>query len=290
MKAMFANRIAKAAFVAPALLALSSCFVAPGEFESDLLLLGDGSYAFSYDGEVQLMTLAMMIRERAEAEAEQDVFEPYCEEEGTATDSHGDPIMVERACTEDEIIEQQADHEAEKAGAIMQAAEMRAALGGVDPSDEASIDDFAQRLERQAGWERVEHVGEGTFSVSYRAEGELPPQFGFPLISDVPSGQPFLTVARWDKGQVKVDAPLFRSEMEEGLGLFGMAAMTGAMGAEAGDDFELARARGRFTIRTDGEILTNNTETGPTTEDGLKVLRWDVGAPNRSAPAALIGF
>lgn len=273
-----------------AVFTLTSCFATPGAFTSELTLLSDGTYQFAYDGEIQLVTLAAMMQEMAEAE-QGEPFEAYCDEPTGEEDEYGGEIYRERECTADEVIAQEAEYEEQQAAKIAETAEMKAAMGGIDPSDEATIADFAERLERQAGWQSVEHKGEGIFQVVYRTAGQMPDNFGFPLIGDIPSGQPFITLSRWDGGQVRVDAPLFTRQSMDGMGLMGLAAMGGMMGASGTDDGpDIIKASGSFTIRTDGQILTNNTETGPAKEAALSVLRWDIGKQGRSAPQALIGF
>ncbi len=250
------------------MLSLASCFAAPGTFTSDLTLLSNGQYEFVYDGEVKLMTLSMMMKEIAESESGE--FTPYCEGPTGDEDEYGSEIYGERDCTPDEIDEQLADYEERKAEQIRESAEIRAAMGGIDPSDEKSIQAFTDRMERQAGWESVRHTGDGMFQVRYHSKGQLPDDFGFPLIKDVPAGQPFLTVARWDDGSVRVDAPLFAPQATGTSGLMG-AAMMGGLGGMGGDDtgFDLPKAKGTFTIRTDGDILTNHSETGPAVENGV---------------------
>ncbi len=49
-----------------------------------------------------------------------------------------------------------------------------------------------------------------------------------------------------------------------------------------------SRANGRFIVRTDGDIRTNNTENGPSREDGQSVLTWVVDGLSRPKPEALI--
>ena len=296
---MHYGKIAKMALAGVSMLGLSSCLSAPGTFTSDLTLLRNGSYQFSYDGEIQLVSLAMMMGSIDNKAAMP--FEPYCDdyvENGDyGLDYEGPPPIspyVERDCTKNEIAEQREQYDAQQASRKKEQEQMRAALGGIDPTDPATIDEFAERLEKQAGWQSVEHLGNALFKVSYRTSGQLPDNFGFPLISDVPTGQPFITVARWKNGNVRIDAPLFipaktdNSMTENTFLASGLA--NGFRGLPERGGMELPQAKGSFTIRTDGEVLTNNTDDGPKSEGGMKVLSWNVGTPNRGAPQALIGF
>ena len=49
-----------------------------------------------------------------------------------------------------------------------------------------------------------------------------------------------------------------------------------------------SRAEGRFTVITDGEILTNNSEEGPAPHASGRQLRWDVTPASTKLPETLI--
>lgn len=50
----------------------------------------------------------------------------------------------------------------------------------------------------------------------------------------------------------------------------------------------VSRAQGRFTVVTDGEILTNNSEDGATSHPLGRQLHWDVGSESSKIPETLI--
>jgi len=50
----------------------------------------------------------------------------------------------------------------------------------------------------------------------------------------------------------------------------------------------VSHAQGRFTIITDGEILTNNSEDGAAAHPLGRQLHWDVNAAANKIPEALI--
>jgi hypothetical protein len=50
----------------------------------------------------------------------------------------------------------------------------------------------------------------------------------------------------------------------------------------------ISRAEGRFTVSTDGEILTNNSEDGPITGAHGREVHWDVDASSKKIPETLI--
>jgi hypothetical protein len=57
---------------------------------------------------------------------------------------------------------------------------------------------------------------------------------------------------------------------------------------DKGDDGPRSRAEGRFTIITDGEILTNNSEDGPAPHAAGKQVHWDVGPGSAKVPEMLV--
>ena len=53
-------------------------------------------------------------------------------------------------------------------------------------------------------------------------------------------------------------------------------------------DGPISRAEGRFTVITDGEILTNNSEDGAAPNPGGRQIHWDVNAGSNKIPETLI--
>ena len=108
---------------------------------------------------------------------------------------------------------------------------------------------------------------------------------------------PFVSVIRRADGSVRVDAPAFSTAAANPV-MPGLGAMAGAMsgmkstgkpGAKPGADGPPI-AEGTFTVRTDGQILANNTDEGPQAEaaGGLTRLDWKVDVRTSAAPTALI--
>ena len=50
----------------------------------------------------------------------------------------------------------------------------------------------------------------------------------------------------------------------------------------------MSKAAGRFTVITDGEILTNNSEDGSTAHALGRQVHWDVSATSSKIPETLI--
>jgi hypothetical protein len=60
------------------------------------------------------------------------------------------------------------------------------------------------------------------------------------------------------------------------------------MGLPDKGDGPASRAEGRFTVTTDGEILTNNSEDGPVASPAGRQVHWDVGPGSTKIPEMLV--
>ncbi|HET9352669.1 MAG TPA: hypothetical protein VFO32_01595, partial [Sphingomicrobium sp.] len=150
-------------------------------------------------------------------------------------------------------------------------------------SDDASNRRFAANLMKQQGWKSVTYKGKGVFDVDYHFEGRLNQDYVFPLMPEADLMIPFITIRPRTDGSVKVNAPAFTGKS----GPFGARAK--AMGLpDKGSEGPASRAEGRFTITTDGEILTNNSEDGPAVVQGRRQLHWDVDAGTDKIPEMMV--
>ncbi|MFA6218351.1 MAG: hypothetical protein WC692_01075 [Erythrobacter sp.] len=273
-----------AALAGASALMLTGCLLSPGKFTSELALMKDGSFAYSYDGEIQMLALGKLA-EMGKVEA----FAPSCTDDETHEN---------RDCTEEEAAEQQAEW---NAGAEERATkrkkeieEMKLLLGGIDPSNPQAAQEFAARLERQRGWDKVVYLGDGVFDVDFQISGHLSHDFSFPTVERLPTANAFVTVVLRDDNQLRVDAPAFGSERNgspmQGMptGVAGLAQLA-AMG-EAGEGGRVVLPEGSFTIVTDGRILANNTDEGPLPHAQGQALTWSVSPHIAQAPTALIAF
>lgn len=285
-------RLRAAALLAGFALALSGCFMAPGKFTSELHLTGPDSFTFSYDGEIFFLGLSKLAQMGAEGG---DAFTAECFDEETYESS---------VCTPEEEAEQRADWEAgaqERAARQQQEAKQMAALmGGINPTDPKAADELVTLLQRQKGWDRVVHKGDGVFDVSYRVSGTLGHDFLFPMIEGFPTANPFVQMFLRDGGQVRVNAPGFAAQsgdnpmagMMGGMGsLAGLAAIGAGENAEATDSIPgVPMMEGTFTLRAASgmRILANNTDEGPTTGPESDALTWKISSRTTQAPTALI--
>jgi hypothetical protein len=198
----------------------------------------------------------------------------------------------ERDCTEAEIAEQKKDWDEQQVRRKKekeQAKKMFAALlGGVDPDDPKTIERFTKEVERLAAWNKVEHMGNGVFKIDYSTKGRLADDFAFPVIPRYALGNPMIHISRWDNGRVRIEAPTFHNDPDMSMAaLMGAGGMMPGMGMK-GKDVDPLEVKGTFTIRTDTNILANNSEEGPSDVGGLQVLTWDIGARTFGPPMALL--
>ena len=263
--------------------ALSGCLLSPGTFTSELHLMKDGSFSYSYDGEIQMLALSKLA-EMSEAER----FEAECYDEE----------FEKRECTLAEVNEQRAEWDEGASERELErkekAEQMKAVLGGIDPSNPEAAQELAQKLERQRGWEDVTYLGDGLFDVDFRISGTLSHDFAFPVIEKMPMANMFVTIVLRDEGQIRVDAPGFAAQgggnPMQGMvaGMAGLAQMSDKKGGA--DKGRIVVPEGTFTIVTDGRILANNTDEGPQQNARGKALAWQIGPRTEQAPTALIAF
>ena len=207
-------------------------------------------------------------------------------------DAEFEDDFEERDCTETEIAEQKKDwddQQVRRKKEKEQAKKMFAALlGGVDPDDPKTIERFTKEVERLAAWNKVEHMGNGVFKIDYSTKGRLADDFAFPVIPRYALGNPMIHISRWDNGRVRIEAPSFHNDPDMSMAaLMGAGGMMPGMGMK-GKNVDPLEVKGTFTIRTDTNILANNSEEGPSDVGGLQVLTWDIGARTYGPPMALL--
>ncbi len=294
---IFSNiRFRAAALLAGLALALSGCFMTPGKFTSELAITGPDSFTFSYEGEIFFLGLSKL----AQMDAGKAEFIP--------NECYEDETFEPRDCSEEELAAQRADWEAGAAERAEQekktAQQMSALMGGIDPSDPKAADELVKILQRQKGWERVVHKGDGVFDVSYRITGTMGHDFMFPLIEGFPTTNPFVQVYLRKGGQVRVNAPGFAMQNSDSSGLgtilgagsfAGLAAMGAAeeareAGKEPAEIPGVPQIDGTFTVRAAPgmRILANNTDEGPVAGTAGDALVWQINPRTAQAPTALI--
>ena len=277
----------KRIFAAAAPLLLTGCLWGPGKFTSDLTLKKDGSFVLDYKGEIVLQTPP-----DAEAKVEPWTKEKArCRESGLVevepfltplSDDNDDKV---RPCTTKELAEAKTTYEkqsAERVKSKREESENMAKIFGLPGFDDESARAFAAKMRKYAGYRSVTYRGKGVYDVDYHFEGKATQDFIFPALPDNDLIIPFIAIRRRNDGAVFVNAPAFTG----GAGPIG--ARAGAAAASQMKDGPVSRAQGRFTIITDGEIATNNSEDGTAPHASGKQVHWDVGVSSAKIPEALI--
>ena len=285
---------AKLAFAAAAPLLLAGCLWGPGKFNSTLALNKNGTFILDYKGEI-LMQMPedkgvtsepwndKMARCFQDGRSE---LIPYTMEiDGKAAE--GADNTNTRPCTSAEIATLKRDYEkqaAERADSKRQENEQMGKLLGLPGQDDESNRAFAAKLMKYQGWRSVAYKGKGVFDVDYRFEGRTSQDFVFPLMPDSDMVIPFVAIRRRTDGTMLVTAPAFTG----GSGPFSARAKMMGLPDKSGGDGPRSRAEGRFTIVTDGEILTNNSEDGPVAHPSGRQVHWDVGPASAKVPEMLV--
>jgi hypothetical protein len=277
---------AKRLLAIAALLLLTGCLWGPGKFASDLTLRRNGGFVLDYRGEIVLQ----LPPDEEKGEPWKDAL-ARCRKSGATetgepsisnSDETDDPL---RPCTAAEIAKLKTQYEkdaAEKATKKRKDSEDMAKAFGLPGLDDASNRAFAAKLMKYAGWRSVTYRGNGVFDVDYHFEGRATQDFLFPALPDNDLIIPFIAIRRRADGSVLVAAPAFTG---------GSGPMASRMGAAAADSVKggpVSKAQGRFTVSTDGEILTNNSEDGAAPSPIGRQVHWDVGPGSTKIPETLI--
>ena len=277
------KHLAKFVFAISLPLLLTGCLWGPGRFASNLELRKDGSFILDYRGEIMLQIPA---DELGSAPWKNEMARCH---EGLSNSmqtqvvaaKRGASAAKERACTPAEITAQKLDYE-KAATAKRKQAEQMATMFGLSGLDDASSRSFAAKLMKYAGWRSVTYRGNGRFDVDYHMEGSARQDYVFPALPDNDLLLPFIAIRRRSDGSVLVTAPALTG------GAGPLMARMAAAGASDSKTSMVSHAQGRFTVVTDGEILTNNSEDGPAPDRFGHALHWDVGPASNKIPETLI--
>jgi hypothetical protein len=287
----------KRLFAIAAPLLLTSCLWGPGKFNSELTLRKDGTFALDYRGEIVLQIpengavkpADAWKPERAKcyADGRTELVIPGLENLKTVDVNSGvTKTDKTRPCTASEIAKLKTEYQKQQSDLAernRKQAEEAAKMFGLPGLDDASNRAFASKLMKYAGWRSVTYRGNGVFDVDYHFVGSDRQDFVFPALPDNDLLLPFIAIRRRADGSVLVTAPSFTG----GAGpLMERMAAAGAPGDTKTD--MVSHAQGRFTVITDGEILTNNSEDGPAPHPIGRQLHWDVDSTSKKIPETLI--
>src|SRR4051794_9738341 len=286
-------------FALAAPLLLAGCLWGPGKFTSDLTLRKNGTFVLDYRGEMVLQIPDENPSDKLQVQWQDSML--HCSRDGHVERDHavlmeartngsmttrGSPNKPdERPCTGTEIAKARADFEkgsAEAAAAKRKDAEQMAKAFGLPGLDDESNRAFAAKLSKYAGWRSVVYRGKGVFEVDYHFEGSATQDFLFPALPDNDMLIPFVALRRRADGSVLVTAPALTG------GAGPIASRVGSAAAGASDSGYVSRAQGRFTVITDGEVLTNNSEDGAAAHPLGRAVHWDVSSASTKVPETLI--
>lgn len=232
-------------------LVLAACVLTPGKFTSTLTINKDRTFAFTYVGEVIALDLGKEMAEGMKSKSG-----------GGDDDADAKPTSTSFV----KIADKKADRDAEDK------------KGEFDRKCRA----IAAALMKEAGYRKAEYVGDGKFMIDYSITGKLTHNFVYPFNIDAEAVFPFIALELRADGKVRMKAPAFAKDATGG----GSGGMNGAMG----DMGPASKLDGTFTLDTDAEIVSQNSEAGATTVGGRKRVTWSVTPLNRTAPMAVIGF
>lgn len=271
-----------AALLMPVLLA--ACFYIPGKFASTLDVQKDGRFTFAYKGEIIAFTGSKMMDEINNSEGSEETFEAYCYDDETSESR--DCTDKEKADQKKEWDEGAAERAERKAEKAKEDSEMMSAIMGFDPNDPKTIDAFVAKLTKQKGWNSVVHKGNGVFEVDYAISGTLDRDFTFPNIPDVATANPMVVVRVRKDNNVEIDTPGFGADPKSNNFMSAIAKKEAKQGE---DNPFTAMTDGTFTVTTNAEILTNNTEDGAAAAGTKgKSLVWKVNPQTNKKPEALL--
>ncbi|WP_373489783.1 hypothetical protein [Parasphingorhabdus sp.] len=163
------GKYCKSALALAAPLLLAACLLLPGKFESQLRLMNDGTYSFTYVGQMQL--------------------------------AEGDDKPMDLPSADEESIPGSGAEEEQKNAA------MRSILGGAVPGDDEGLKKFAAQLAKYDGWNRVEYMGDNLFEVEYAVSGHFDQMFAFPTIPGSTMQFPFVQIIRRSGGELEILTP-----------------------------------------------------------------------------------
>jgi len=301
------------ALVAPLL--LTGCLLIPGKFESQLRLMNDGTYNFTYNGQMQMAEADNNPMSSQPGTMSFNPEEQRCSNQidkktGKITplpygvvdyddpmDETADPSSYEdRQCTAAELAEMEREFDEQmammdddlgqsgKTDDSQKNTTMGSVFGGAVPGDDEGLKKFAAQLAKYDGWKKVEYMGDNLFEVEYAVSGNFDQMFAFPTIPGATMQFPFVQILRRSGGELEILTPAM-------AGPGGLAGAMGPMpmGGPSGES-KTQPIDGTFTIVTDGEVLTNNTDDGLTISGSTKNMRWKVDGTSGpdGSPSAIV--
>lgn len=133
---------------------------------------------------------------------------------------------------------------------------------------------IATALSKEAGYRSVSYLGDGKFMIDYAISGVLTYNFVYPFNVDAEIILPFIAIELRGNDTVRVRAPAFANDA-------GSNTMPGMNEAASKLD-------GVFTLDTNAEIVSQNSEDGASTTGARKTITWRATPLTKDAPTAVL--
>ena len=239
-------RMSRLALVLLAPFMLVGCLLAPGKFTSTLTINADRTFTYTYSGEVYGFDMDQAMKDMPSGEDDKKT--------GASLDKVA--FQKDDKGKKDDRADTKANRDAENRA-------------------------LAEKLSKEAGFKKVEYVGDNKFLIDYSITGKLDHAFLFPYNLDAGIIIPFVAVELRANGTVRIKAPGFANEKDSTSALGGM-----------GPDTSKAASKldGTFTLDTDAELVSQNNEDGAKTAGGRTIVTWKANSTTATAPMAVVRF
>ena len=244
-------RVSRLALVLLAPLLLVGCLLAPGKFTSTLTINADRTFTYSYQGEVYAFDVNQAMKDMPS---------------GTDDDTKKtDGVSLQNTGF------QKGDKKSRKDDAKTDAESQAAA--------DVKNREMAVTLSKEAGFRKVDYVGDNKFVIDYQISGKLDHTYLFPYNLDAGIIIPFVAVEIRANGTARLKAPGFANDSKDS---------SGGMGPDASK--ASAKLDGTFILDTDAEIVSQNNEDGVKVVNGRKTVTWKATPLSNTAPMAVVRF
>ena len=225
---------------------LTSCIYASGRFVSSLDIRNDGTFSFSYKGEIILET----------PEGQQSSSQNMKVWDDKRAFCGVDAQNVARQCSAEEIDALRFEWEAEQKlyGTKLDSDSAEIIrIFGIDPRSESSFQPFVDELKKQKGWKKVSYLGKGVFDVEYAISGRLDHDFMFPVFPKFSMLDTFVIIRVGQSDTLHIATPGLAGGSTRAL-----AALVGNK-SMSNDIPKTWRTFGVFTLTTDATIKSQNS-------------------------------
>ena len=245
-------RVSRLALVLLAPLLLVGCLLAPGKFTSTLTINADRTFTYSYQGEVYAFDVNQAMKDMP---------------------SGGDDDATKK--TDGVSLQNTGFQKGDKKSGKDDAKTDAEAQAAADVKNR----EMAATLSKEAGFRKVDYVGDNKFVIDYQISGKLDHSYLFPYNLDAGIIIPFIAVEIRANGTARLKAPGFANDSKDSAG---------GMGPDASK--ASAKLDGTFILDTDAEIVSQNNEDGVKVVNGRKTVTWKATPLTNTAPMAVVRF